>query len=225
MYTNSSSSGLRAPLRPEKKIKTLYDILEGSLSLSEGGARGTWIKGGEKLVTVVMQLRAGLLGSLGSAPGTVAVLVEDPTGSPGIYAVDDTRAKPSYRCPPDHSRARAHAAQAARRRAGQQPPCDDARHGHHPVLDPFPSGQETLCDPGRQMDLARRRRRDIGRGRGAARCRQGAARRRPGRTGGSAERRGAHHHFGGYPPVYHASCMCDVLALARPWTERDARRT
>ncbi|KAL8293107.1 hypothetical protein RQP46_000801 [Phenoliferia psychrophenolica] len=79
VYTNSSSSGLRPPLRPEKKIKSLLDILQASTSLAEGGARGTWIHGGETLVEVVLQLRAGLLATLGSGAGTVAVLVDDPT--------------------------------------------------------------------------------------------------------------------------------------------------
>lgn len=80
VYTNSSTGGVRAPLRPEKRIRTLKDILEGSLTRFEGGERGTWVKGGEKVAEVVEALRAGLLSTLGTESGTVAVLVDDPTG-------------------------------------------------------------------------------------------------------------------------------------------------
>ncbi|KAK4698353.1 secretory carrier-associated membrane protein, partial [Phenoliferia sp. Uapishka_3] len=79
IYTNSSNNGLRAPVRPDKKVKTLYDIIVQSESLSEGGVRGTWLKGGEKIMDVVLQLRAGLLATLGHKDGVVAVQVEDPT--------------------------------------------------------------------------------------------------------------------------------------------------
>lgn len=80
VYTNATNGGMRAPIRPEKRIRTLKDILEGSVSRFEGGERGTWIKGGEKVAEVVEALRAGLLSTLGSEGGTVAVLVEDATG-------------------------------------------------------------------------------------------------------------------------------------------------
>lgn len=81
VYTNSSTGGLRAPLRPEKRIRTIKDILASSLTKFEGGERGTWIKGGERVPEVVEGLRVGLLSTLGSGPGLVAVLVEDPTGA------------------------------------------------------------------------------------------------------------------------------------------------
>jgi hypothetical protein len=81
VYTSSATGGVRAPLRPEKRVRTVKDILELSQTCLEGGERGTWIKGGEKLVEVVQGLRAGLLSTLGNAPGLVAVLVEDPTGA------------------------------------------------------------------------------------------------------------------------------------------------
>lgn len=82
IYLNSSTGGIRAPLRPEKRIRTLKDILDGSLTKFEGGERGTWIKGGEKLVDVVETLRRGLLSTIGSSSGTgtVAILIDDPTG-------------------------------------------------------------------------------------------------------------------------------------------------
>ncbi|ORY72574.1 Proteophosphoglycan 5 [Leucosporidium creatinivorum] len=79
VYSNSNTGGVRAPLRPEKRVRTAKDILELSQTCLEGGERGTWIKGGEKLVEVVQALRAGLLSTLGNTPGLVAVLVEDPT--------------------------------------------------------------------------------------------------------------------------------------------------
>lgn len=81
VYTSSATGGVRAPLRPEKRVRTLKDLLELSLTCLEGGERGTWIKGGEKLVDVVHALRAGLLSTLGNQPGLVAVFVEDPTGA------------------------------------------------------------------------------------------------------------------------------------------------
>lgn len=82
IYLNASTGGIRAPLRPEKRIRTLKDILDGSLTKFEGGERGTWIKGGEKLVDVVETLRRGLLSTISSASGagTVAILIDDPTG-------------------------------------------------------------------------------------------------------------------------------------------------
>jgi hypothetical protein len=80
VYTNSTTGGMRPPIRPEKRLRVLKDILELSQTCLEGGERGTWIKGGEKLTEVVMALRAGLLSTLGNTTGLVAVLVEDPTG-------------------------------------------------------------------------------------------------------------------------------------------------
>jgi hypothetical protein len=80
VYTNSTSGGVRAPVRPAK-LKTLHDVIGESKTKFEGGERGSWIKGGETIITVVMELRAGLLSVLGIGEGTVAVVVEDPTGN------------------------------------------------------------------------------------------------------------------------------------------------
>ena len=80
VYSSSSTGGMRAPLRPEKRLRTMEDILAESKSLFEGGVRGNWAKGGDKVTDLVEALRAGLLSTLGSGEGKVAVLVEDPTG-------------------------------------------------------------------------------------------------------------------------------------------------
>ncbi|KAM0753777.1 Proteophosphoglycan 5 [Meredithblackwellia eburnea MCA 4105] len=79
VYMSSGSSGMAAPLRPEKTILSLNDILQQSLTRFEGGPRGNWVQGGEKLSTLVMELRAGLLSKLGSGEGRVAIFSEDPT--------------------------------------------------------------------------------------------------------------------------------------------------
>ncbi|GAA5911080.1 uncharacterized protein JCM6883_004263 [Sporobolomyces salmoneus] len=78
VYTNPSepSTGY---LRPDKAVKTLEDVLEGSLTCLEGGKRGSWVKGGEKITELVKAIRAGLLSKLGNGPGKVVVAVEDPT--------------------------------------------------------------------------------------------------------------------------------------------------
>lgn len=79
VYASSTGGGMRAPQRPEKGIKSVGDILNQSQSRLEG-ARGSWSKGGEKVSELVAIIRAGLLASLGNSTGTVAVLLEDPTG-------------------------------------------------------------------------------------------------------------------------------------------------
>ncbi|GAA5958671.1 hypothetical protein JCM21900_001547 [Sporobolomyces salmonicolor] len=79
VYTNSGSSGARPAIRPEKNVRSLKDVLESSLTCLEGGERGTWIKGGERLADVIKALRTGLLTKLGAGPGKVAVSIEDPT--------------------------------------------------------------------------------------------------------------------------------------------------
>lgn len=81
VYTNYSNGGVRAPYRPDRNIRTLRDILDHSGTVLEGGQRGLWIHGGEKLVEVVTALRAGLAQRLGSKAGSVLVALEDPTGS------------------------------------------------------------------------------------------------------------------------------------------------
>jgi hypothetical protein len=86
-YSNASTGGIRVALRPEKRVKTLKDVLEGSHSRFEGGEQGTWVKGGENVATMVEYLRAGLLSTLGPGSGTVAVLVDDPTGKSQLLIV------------------------------------------------------------------------------------------------------------------------------------------
>lgn len=87
IYSNASTGGIRVALRPEKRVKTLKDILEGSHSRFQGEPQGTWVRGGEKVATMVEYLRAGLLSTLGPGSGTVAVLVDDPTGESQLLIV------------------------------------------------------------------------------------------------------------------------------------------
>lgn len=84
VYASSSTGGMRAPLRPEKRLRTLEDILAESKSVFEGGVRGNWANGGDKVTDLVKALRAGLLSTLGTGEGKVAVLVEDPTGQSSL---------------------------------------------------------------------------------------------------------------------------------------------
>ncbi|BGP30007.1 hypothetical protein JCM10296v2_001759 [Rhodotorula toruloides] len=79
VYTNHSNGGVRAPYRPDRNIRTLRDILDQSGTVLEGGQRGLWIQGGEKVVEVVNALRAGLVQRLGGEAGRVLVALEDPT--------------------------------------------------------------------------------------------------------------------------------------------------
>lgn len=97
VYTSGSTGGARAALRPEKKIRTLKDVLDGSETHFDGAERGTWIQGGERLKDVVDALRAGLLSSLGGGNGTVAVLIEDPTGE---FPAQLWLLFVTHRCPP-----------------------------------------------------------------------------------------------------------------------------
>ncbi|GAA5933013.1 uncharacterized protein JCM15063_002270 [Sporobolomyces koalae] len=66
-------------LRPDKSVRTLDDILKGSLTCLEGQNRGSWVQGGEKLIDLVHALRAGLVSKFGTTPRKVVVALEDPT--------------------------------------------------------------------------------------------------------------------------------------------------
>ncbi|GAA5830214.1 hypothetical protein JCM11251_001270 [Rhodosporidiobolus azoricus] len=79
VYVNSANGGVRSPFRPEREVKTLRDVLDGSETCLDGGAKGTWVNGGEKLVEVIKALRAGLLSKFAGVEGKVFVAVEDPT--------------------------------------------------------------------------------------------------------------------------------------------------
>lgn len=86
---------MRGSPRPEKRIRTLQDLVEGSKSVFEGGKQGAWVKGGESVKAVVMDVREGLLAKLaGHEEGMVVVLLDNPTGesplpSPLPVAIDD----------------------------------------------------------------------------------------------------------------------------------------
>ena len=81
IYTNPNKV-TTSFLRPEKKIRNLKNVLEGSLTCLEGGQRGSWVKGGEKVTDLVNHLRAGLVTKLGKgSTGKVIVSIQDPTGS------------------------------------------------------------------------------------------------------------------------------------------------
>ncbi|GAA5951745.1 hypothetical protein JCM3765_003104 [Sporobolomyces pararoseus] len=78
VYSNPNKA-TTSYLRPDKAVRSLEDILEGSLTCLEGGQRGSWVKGGEKITELVKHIRAGLLSKLGKGSGKVVVAVEDPT--------------------------------------------------------------------------------------------------------------------------------------------------
>lgn len=80
VYRSSANGGVRAPYRPDRAVRTLTDVVARTQTCFEGGGRGLWLKGGDKLLDVVTALRAGLVNALASTPGRVLVAVEDPTG-------------------------------------------------------------------------------------------------------------------------------------------------
>ncbi|GAA5885360.1 hypothetical protein JCM6882_009586 [Rhodosporidiobolus microsporus] len=80
VYVNSATTGgVRSPFRPDRAVRSLDDVLGKSETCLDGGAKGTWVKGGEKVVDLVKALRAGLLSKLAGVEGKVLVAVEDPT--------------------------------------------------------------------------------------------------------------------------------------------------
>ncbi|GAA6004545.1 hypothetical protein JCM10207_000927 [Rhodosporidiobolus poonsookiae] len=79
VFTNSANGGVRAPFRPDRAIRTLPHILGTSSTCLEGKDRGTWVKGGEKLVDVVTALRAGFIAKFAGVEGKVLVSIDDPT--------------------------------------------------------------------------------------------------------------------------------------------------
>lgn len=95
IYLNSVTAGTRPPVRPDKDVKTVWDVLQPSVARFGPAKAGTWVEGGEKINEVVVALRAGLLSTLGQGEGQVAVLVEDPTGARAASSRD-----PPHRPPP-----------------------------------------------------------------------------------------------------------------------------
>ncbi|GAA5968121.1 hypothetical protein JCM11641_003738 [Rhodosporidiobolus odoratus] len=79
VFTTAINGGVHAPRRPDTTTRTLPHLLEKSLSVFEGGARGSWVTGGEKVTDVVNALRSGLLSQFAGLEGNVLVAVEDPT--------------------------------------------------------------------------------------------------------------------------------------------------
>ncbi|GAA5996111.1 uncharacterized protein JCM10292_007399 [Rhodotorula paludigena] len=79
VYRSSANGGVRAPYRPDRALRTLADIVARTQTCFEGGGRGLWLTGGDRLLDVVTALRAGLVNALASTPGRVLVAVEDPT--------------------------------------------------------------------------------------------------------------------------------------------------
>ncbi|SGZ22028.1 BQ5605_C022g09416 [Microbotryum silenes-dioicae] len=79
VYGSSSTGGVRAPIRPDKSVKRLRDVLERSKSCFEGGEQGSvWIHRGDKLLDVVLAVKHGLLSTLGKGDEPVAVVIEHP---------------------------------------------------------------------------------------------------------------------------------------------------
>lgn len=135
VYSSSSTGGMRAPLRPEKRLRTIEDILAESKSLFEGGVRGNWANGGDKVTDLVQALRAGLLSTLGSGEGKVAVLVEDPTGQFAISPPSRPRLTSiRHRCASRHSCTISHRLQTARPRSCIKNPSQHSRLRHHLLL-------------------------------------------------------------------------------------------
>lgn len=79
VHVSSLGGGMRASVRPEKRVRTVVQLLEGSQSRLEG-AHSSWARG-DKVLDLVQALRRGLLASLGNGNGDVAVLITDPTGA------------------------------------------------------------------------------------------------------------------------------------------------
>ncbi|GAA5837517.1 hypothetical protein JCM9279_006777 [Rhodotorula babjevae] len=79
VYTSSANGGARTLPRPDRAIRTLADVVAKSETCLEGGKRGTWVTGGEKLAGLVGALRAGLESKLQGVTGSVLVVVDDPT--------------------------------------------------------------------------------------------------------------------------------------------------
>ncbi|BGP13830.1 hypothetical protein JCM10213_006335 [Rhodosporidiobolus nylandii] len=79
VYTSSANGGIRAPYRPDSTVRTLTDILARSNTCLEGGERGSWVRGGEKLTALVDALRAGFVSKFAGLEGRVLVAVEHPT--------------------------------------------------------------------------------------------------------------------------------------------------
>ncbi|KAK4058727.1 hypothetical protein OIO90_000171 [Microbotryomycetes sp. JL221] len=84
VYTTSSLGGVRPPQRPDKRVRTLANIVQDSATCFERAQRGTflpttYVTNSHKLKDIVEQLRVGLGNALGSQPVNVALLVQDPT--------------------------------------------------------------------------------------------------------------------------------------------------
>lgn len=90
VYSSAANGGVRAPYRPDRNVRTLDDVLRKSQTCLEGGERGTWVKGGEGLVSLVDGLRAGLVSKLAGASGSVLVVIDDPTGAPPLAAASSS---------------------------------------------------------------------------------------------------------------------------------------
>ncbi|SCV69040.1 BQ2448_2060 [Microbotryum intermedium] len=79
IYGSSSTGGVRAPIRPDKSVKRLSDVLERSKTCFEGGEQGSvWIHRGDKLLDIVLAIKHGLLSTLGNGEEPVAVVIEHP---------------------------------------------------------------------------------------------------------------------------------------------------
>ncbi len=80
VYLNALTAGNRAPVRPDKAVKTVWDVVRESHSTFGFGKAGTWVQGGESIKETVLALAAGLGSKIGHEGGLVGIVVEDPTG-------------------------------------------------------------------------------------------------------------------------------------------------
>lgn len=96
VYTSSANGAARTLPRPDRAVRTLADVVLRSETCLEGGKRGTWVTGGEKLVGLVEALRAGLESKLRGVKGKVLVVVDDPTGASPLPPPPPHRRRPAH---------------------------------------------------------------------------------------------------------------------------------
>jgi hypothetical protein len=132
-YRGTGGAGFGSSYRPATTVRTLADVLGKSNTCLEGGERGTWVKGGEKLIGLVDALRAGLLSKFAGLEGKVLVAVSDPTGSSFLLRslFLYTAHISIHRRPSRHPRSRHQSPQARRSRSWRSSSCQPRRRCRH----------------------------------------------------------------------------------------------
>lgn len=80
VYLSALTAGSRTPVRPDRAVRAVWDVVRESHAAFGQAKAGTWVEGGERIKEVVLAVRAGLVNRLGGGGGKVGVVVEDPTG-------------------------------------------------------------------------------------------------------------------------------------------------